>query len=720
MIRIFTAGGVIYCPSCLSQGRSSSRRSFITTQLKPKDERPYAKPMVQKLPVVKVWRDITPEELGRIISRDGDEVWEAMVTCGVDDLHEIKSISKILAYFKYRCDIIPKPEEDSGESKDESELKPKSGKMLIPRPPVVTIMGHVDHGKTTLLDSLRKSEIVKQESGGITQHIGAFVVSLSEPGVKVKVEQRKMKTEGIKSLVTFLDTPGHAAFHAMRQRGASVTDIVVLVVAADDGVMDQTVESINFAKNSKVPIVVAINKMDKVASSDMSKSIESLKRGLMAQGILLEEDGGDTQSVRISALNGSGLEELKEAILALAETLDLRSYGDGDSQGSVIESCLHPHRGRLATLLMRTGTLRRGDIIVAGTESWAKIRSMFDEWGNILSSVGPAIPVQIIGWKDESIPHAGDHVVQVSSEKRAKAYVEANIKKRQEQKFLDDMREAEKKGQQHLEKYKKHLEDKRSSDKKFAKFYRLGAKEAKEKMIQDDPDADKKINMIIKADVAGSLEVLLDVFGSYPNEKEVVKLDIIHYGLGPVTESDLDLASCFSNTFIYGFNIKNDPKIKMMAKKSGIPLKGFNVIYHMVDDVKSEISSRIPEVTRESVLGEAIVLQEFLLNEKNKKIPVAGCRCIRGCLKKASCFYRVIRSDYQQQQELILAENLVIKSMRHIKDEVDTINKDFECGLRFDSIQDSLPDLRFQTNDRIICYQIQNVKAKTKWTPQGF
>ena len=605
--------------------RSTFQPSFVLS-VRPKSDsgQRTTLPSTKKYPVIDVWPGISEEQLSRITKTSVDSIEEAMILQEVEDFRNFDNLVKVCLSLGFRCKHIKPPDEqEEPQQKHSVLLKPVPGKILIPRLPVVTIMGHVDHGKTTLLDSLRKSEIVKGEHGGITQHIGAFVVSLSDPGSKVKTTaQSRQSKERIKNLVTFLDTPGHAAFHAMRERGANVTDIVVLVVAADDGLMDQTFESLNFAKAAKVPIVIAVNKIDKVNMNDPSV-LEIIKRGLFSQGIVLEEDGGETQSVFISALEGTGLDNLKESILALAETLDLKSFSDGDVHSNVIESQVDPGRGRLATLLVRSGTLKRGDIIVSTNEeslAWAKVRAMFDEFGQVLESVGPGFPVQVIGWKDNHIPEAGDSLIQVRNEKKAKEYIVYKTRQLNEQKSLQDSIEGKKKYEYLEHKYREHIESKKkvmeSGSNPRSRFWKLRLSKDLIKYRTEDPDADKKINVVLKADVNGSLEVLLDVFSSYPNHREAVKVNVIHYGLGPVSESDIELSKLFPNTFIYSFNVKNPAAINVLAKQSNISIKSFNVIYHLVNDVKKEIENCLPELDQEVVVGEAVVLKVYSLIEK--------------------------------------------------------------------------------------------------------
>lgn len=652
-----------------------------------------AEQVKKKKQLIEIWEGMTPFDLAKATNRPIKDVHSAMKIKEMKELNGIKDISFVAGLLNFRCRVITNPKWITQQS--EIDYGPfKEGIKFMKRPPVVTIMGHVDHGKTTLLDALRKSELVKQEHGGITQHIGAFVVSLND---KSKADDK----------VTFLDTPGHAAFHAMRERGAKATDIVVLVVAADDGVMDQTIESIKFANNAHVPIIVAINKIDKVPN--FNKSLEIAKRGLMAQNIIFEEDGGETQAVRISALKGIGLDQLKESILVLAETLELKAYVDGYVQGVVLESSVNPKRGKQASILVQQGTMKKGDILWAGEGSWAKVRSMFDEWGNTMEKCPPGFPVQVIGWKDEHLPQAGDFVRQIENEKRAKMILSEIEKRELLAKFEEAEQESAARLEEHLKTYKPELEARRAAGIRYKRKKQIGPRE---KMIQ--PENDDRLNIIFKSDVNGSLEVFLDIIESYPNDNSPVKVNLIDFDVGSIIENDIEMASCFKNTIIYTFNIGlSSPKIASMAKEHNVKIKMFNVIYHLVDDLKAEISERLPLLDEEHFVGEGVVLQEFLINEKKKKVPVAGSKCSKGIFRRENCFYKVIRGEEMVQKDL------KISSMKHLKDEVKEIRKDFECGLRFEGIEGT-DGFRFQSMDRLICYEIKKVKQKTKWSPPGF
>ncbi|XP_075556004.1 mitochondrial translation initiation factor 2 [Dermacentor variabilis] len=646
-------------------------KPFVPSRTKPKN------------PVVKVWRNITLAELAKVIERPIDDIYEAIVfvenagqydhdDCEIDDADILFLILKRLGL---RGQLVAPPEQPSPkkEFQDAVRRPPADPSVLVPRPPVITIMGHVDHGKTTLLDSLRNTNVVDQEFGGITQHIGAFTVKL--PG---------------KDRITFLDTPGHAAFSAMRERGAMATDIVILVVAADDGVMEQTVESIRYAREANVPIIVAINKMDKPTAN-----IEHVKRGLIVHGIQMDDEGGDTQYVCISALKGTNLDKLTETILTQAELMEIKADPKGPVEGVIIESMGDQHRGKLSTALVQRGTLRKGAYLVAGL-AWAKVRGMFDEWGKPVQTALPGTPVQVIGWR--SLPSAGDVIIEVESEKRAQQVVHWRESQMQAEKDIEEYRAIQEKVQRHLVQYKAELEQRRAMGLR-KKRKRLTNRE-KEYTVDDTPC----LPIVVKADVDGSVEAVLDLLDTYHSHHKC-RLDIIHYGVGPVSESDVQLAQPF-NGIVYAFHVPVLGAAGSAAEEGNIDIRSYNVIYHLIDDIKKELGKRLPLLDEDEVHGEALVQQEFLINEGRKKIPVAGCKCTKGTLRK-NALYKLVRDS-----ETIHSGPLI--SMRHLKNEVESIKKDVECGLMF---QD--PNVRFKHGDILICYSIKQVPQETDWDP-GF
>ncbi|CAH1983017.1 unnamed protein product [Acanthoscelides obtectus] len=628
--------------------------------------------------VVDVWRDITLGELAKVLNKDINYVYELFLNVFSNpntQITDIKVLQQAIKRSGRRMRIIGKPSDEVEKTviKDAFPRPPPSKSELKPRPPVVTVMGHVDHGKTTLLDALRNSRVVDQEFGGITQHIGAFLVTLPSG-----------------ACVTFLDTPGHAAFSAMRARGANITDIVVLVVAADDGVMEQTIESIRMARQSKVPILVAINKIDS-PKADIART----EKMLVEVGIQVENLGGDVQAIPISALKRQNLDQLTEALILQAELLELGGDPTGPVEAAVVESKVHPLRGKVCTVVVQRGTLKKGNILVAGT-AMAKVRALKDAVSNPLSEVPPGYPAEIEGWRE--LPQAGDQVLQVESEKLAREIIKFREDQKQKEKSEIELKAIEEKIQQHERQYKEKLQLKR----RLGRF-RMKPEGPRKPEIQTDTDGPPSLPVIVKADVDGSLEAILDVLDTY--DSSICKLDLVHYGVGPVTENDLEMAEMFQGV-IYAFNVDVLTQIKQDAEQMEVPIKQHNVIYKLIDDVKEEINARLPPKEVEEELGEATVLQQFEITQGKKKIPIAGCKCERGFLKRTALF-RVIRKG-----EVIYEGHLT--SMRHLKSEVDVIKADTECGLQ---IEDK--NLSFEKGDRIICIEKKVVPQKTDWDP-GF
>lgn len=553
----------------------------------------------------------------------------------------------------------------------ERDVKPRPSAPeanLLPRCPVVTVMGHVDHGKTTLLDTLRGTAVAAGEAGGITQHIGAFTIAL-DTGEEV----------------TFLDTPGHAAFSAMRARGASVTDIIVLVVAADDGVMEQTKEVIKLAQSENVPIIVAINKIDKL-DADVDKAI----KGLAQMGIALEGYGGETQYVGISALKGTNLQQLVEAISTQATLMSLKAEHVGPVEGVVVESKTDTRRGKLSTAIVTRGTLRKGSVLVSGL-AHAKVRSMFDHNGKVVENTPPGKPVEILGWRE--LPSSGDIILEVDSEKTAHGILKWRQHKSLEDKALSEVDAIRAKQQEHDELYRKNREARLLSGKFKARTFGIRAKESA------PVDGVPRVCVIIKADVHGSLEAILDVLDTY-HSNDMCKLDIVHYGVGDVSEGDLELAKVF-NAIIYAFSVSLPKSVPKSTK-----IKEVNIIYRLVDDLKEAITQKLPPIPEEEVVGEANVLQLFKVTDHKKEVTILGCRCTKGVLKK-NLKFRVVR-----QGEVVHEGEL--SSMRHLKNEVDSIKKDVECGLRF-----SDPTIEVMTGDTIVCFEVIMKPQTTDWDP-GF
>lgn len=483
------------------------------------------------------------------------------------------------------------PTVDSGSKRDLRPAPvPEDVSSLPSRPPVVTIMGHVDHGKTTLLDWLRKSSVAAQEHGGITQHIGAFIVQMSSG-----------------KQITFLDTPGHAAFLSMRQRGANVTDIVVLVVAADDSVMPQTIEALKHATAAKVPIIVAINKIDKEDAR-----VDQVKADLSRHGVEIEDYGGDVQVVCVSGKTGQGMNDLEENIVTLSEVLDVRAESDGLAEGWILESSIKQY-GKAATVLVKRGTLRTGDFVAAG-KTWARVRVLRNEAGIEIHEAPPGTPVEILGWRD--LPEAGEMVLQAPDEGVAKTAVEYRI----------EMAEREESSAQ-LAEQEQRQRDKIAAD--------LAAAETEE--TATNPDAGPSIltqNFTVKADVAGSVEAVCASIQELGNNE--VQSKILRSGAGQITEYDIDHAAA-SNSIIVNFNNPVLPHIKLRAEEAKVKILDHTVIYHVVDDAKAALSDILPFNVTVRVQGEADILQVFPINLKKRVFRnIAGCRVRNGSIKRGS------------------------------------------------------------------------------------
>ncbi|XP_072713649.1 translation initiation factor IF-2, mitochondrial isoform X2 [Ciconia boyciana] len=585
----------------------------------------------KKIPLAKgeveIRQKMTIEELAQAMGKDIDHIYEALLYTDIDldslepdsILYEdhIKLVVK-KSGMKYKSAKLK--EEKERKNTDAVKRPPADPAVLTPRPPVVTILGHVDHGKTTLLDSLRKTQVASMEAGGITQHIGAFLVHLPS-GEKI----------------TFLDTPGHAAFSAMRARGTHVTDIVILVVAAEDGVMQQTIESIQHAKNAGVPLILAINKCDKPEADP-----ERVKKELLAHDVVCEEFGGDVQAVNISALKGENLMVLAEATVALAEMLELKADSTGLVEATVIESRKDKGKGPVTTAIIQRGTLRKGCVLVAG-KTWAKVRFMFDENSKAIDAASPGIPVEIMGWKE--VPSAGDEILEVESEQRAHEVVAWRTYVEQQDKMKKDVEVIEAKQKEHRMEYKKkqqtlaHLTWRQRKAVLYKANKHLMFLKPKERTEMDK----NVLSVIVKGDVDGSVEAILNILDSYDADDEC-KLDIIHFGMGDISETDISLAEAF-NGVVFGFSVKANESIKQLAAKKGIKIKLHNIIYKLIEDLKDELNSRLPPSVVEDTIGEASVLDTFSVTVGKNKIPVAGCRVQKGLLDKKMKFKLIRNGD---------------------------------------------------------------------------
>ncbi len=495
------------------------------------------------------------------------------------------------------------------------------------RPPVVTVMGHVDHGKTSLLDYIRRAKVAAGEEGGITQHIGAYHVE-TDNGV-----------------VTFLDTPGHAAFTAMRARGAQATDIVILVVAADDGVMPQTKEAIQHARAAGVPLIVAVNKMDKPEADP-----DRVKSELAAEEVVPEEWGGEEIFVPVSAITGDGIDALLDAILVQAEVLELKAAPDRRCRGVVVESALDKGRGPVATILVQDGTLRRGDMILAGQE-YGRVRAMFDEGGNPIEEAGPSIPAEVLGLS--GVPNAGDDVLAVADERKARDAAEQR---------------------------KQSSREGRLAEKQAAKLQNLF-----EQMGEGGSGETQSVNLVIKADVQGSVEALRDALTRLSTEE--IKVNVVASGVGGITESDASLAQA-SSAVIIGFNVRADASARKIIQEGDLDLNYYSVIYDAIDDVKKAISGLLGTETKEQILGLAEVKDVF---RSSKLGAIAGCLVIEGVVKRANPI-RVLRDN------VVIFEG-ELESLRRFKDDVAEVQAGTECGIGVKQYNDVKP------GDQIECFE---------------
>src|SRR3954464_4034604 len=502
-----------------------------------------------------------------------------------------------------------------------------------PRSPVVTVMGHVDHGKTSLLDALRHANVVSGEAGGITQHIGAYQVTSPESGKKI----------------TFIDTPGHAAFTAMRARGAKVTDIVVLVVAADDGVMPQTIEAINHAKAAKVPMIVAINKIDKPDAKP-----ERVRTELLQHEVQVESFGGEVVDVEVSAKNKTNLDKLLEMIALQAELLDLKTNSERPAEGTVIEAKLDRGRGPVATVLVQRGTLKVGDIIVAGAEM-GRVRALISDQGENLDEAGPSVPVEVLGFNGP--PEAGDRLAVVENEARARQVTS----------------------------YRAH--QKREN----AAASISGMRGSLEQMMSQLKTAGRKeFPLIVKADVQGSLEAILGSLEKLGTEEVAAR--ILHAGVGGISESDVTLAEGF-NAAIIGFNVRAHKEAAAAAKRNGIEIRYYNIIYDLVDDVKKAMSGLLAPTLRETMLGNAQILEVFNISKVGK---VAGCRVTDGTVERGANV-RLIRDN-------VVVHEGKLSTLKRFKDEVKEVQAGQECGMAFEGYGD------MRAGDVIECYRVETIQ----------
>jgi translation initiation factor IF-2 len=576
---------------------------------------------------IKVDEAIVLSELAKRMGVKAGEMIKVLMSMGVMATvnQSIDFDTAVLVAAEFNYEVEPATFEEEAVLKQETD----DPKKMRERPPVVTIMGHVDHGKTSLLDVIRKTHITEMEAGGITQHIGAYHVATA------------------KGYIAFIDTPGHEAFTAMRARGAKVTDIVVLVVAADDGVMPQTIEAINHSRAANVPIIVAVNKIDKANAEP-----DRVKRELAEHGLTPEDWGGDTIFVHVSAKENQGIDELLEMISLQAEVLELKANADKRAFGYVVEAKIDSGRGPVATVLVRDGTLHTGDAVVCGVH-YGKIRAMLNDRGTPVESAGPSIPVEVLGLS--GVPMAGDELIALADDKIAK---QVSIHRLQKQRT-----------------------------KELAQTNRLSLEKLYEQMQQGEV---KDLNIIIKADVHGSIEALQESLTGLSNDE--VRVNVVHAATGTISESDISLAAV-SNAIIIGFNVRPTPKVQAFAAEENVSMRFYNVIYDIIKDVKDAMVGMMESSFEEHVLGTAEVREVFQIPKVGA---VAGCYVTDGKIERGRTM-RVIRDG------VILYEGRNA-SLRRFKDDVKEVQAGYECGIGVENFND------IKVGDVLECYYLEEIK----------
>jgi len=615
--------------------RQRSLAAYRRAQQKEKDRRARLQGGAERERIVRevvIPETITVQELSNRMATRGADIIKFMMRQGqmvkMSDVLDADTAELIANEYGHTVKRVAESDVEDGLSGETD-----TDEALLPRPPVVTVMGHVDHGKTSLLDALRHTDVAAGEHGGITQHIGAYQVRL-ESGERV----------------TFLDTPGHAAFSAMRARGAKVTDIVILVVAADDGVMPQTVEAISHARAAGVPIIVAVNKVDKPDANP-----DRVLQELLQHEIVTEKFGGDTLAVEVSALRKTGLDKLIETILLQAEVLDLRANPDRAADAIVIESRLDRGRGTVATVLVKRGTLKRGDIVVAGA-AWGRVRAMTDERGQNLVTVGPSQPAEIMGLIE--VPDPGDALHAVESETRAREVADYRLRIKRE---------------------------------KAVASSGAGRNSLEQMMARFKDSTAKELPVLIKADVQGSAEAISGSLDKLAHEE--VRARIVHTGVGGINESDVQLAKS-SGAPIIGFNVRASKEARDLAEREGVEIRYYAVIYDLIDDIKGVMSGMLAPLTRETFLGNASVLEVFQITRVGK---VAGCRVTEGVVRKGAKV-RILRDN------VVIQEMGVLSTLKRFKDEVNEVVSGQECGMSFGPFQD------IKQGDVIECFNVEVVQ----------
>ncbi len=610
--------GKLTLNQALSGGEGGRQRSLAA--MKRKQERARQKAMGGPVEREKVMRTVQlPEaivvsELANRMSERVADVVKSLMTNGImatqNQTIDADTAELIIEEFGHKVQRV-----SDADVEDVIDAVEDSDEDLKPRPPVITVMGHVDHGKTSLLDAIRNAKVVSGEAGGITQHIGAYQVETDD-----------------KKKLTFLDTPGHAAFTSMRARGAQVTDIVVLVVAADDAVMPQTVEAINHAKAAEVPMIVAINKIDRPEANP-----DKVRTDLLQHEVIVEKMSGEVQDVEVSAINGTGLDELLEAIALQAELLELKANPGRAAQGAVIEAQLDVGRGPVATVLVEKGTLRQGDIFVVG-EQWGRVRAMENDKGARVKEAGPSVPVEVLGLN--GTPEAGDvlNVVETEAQAREIADYRANLAK-----------------------------EKRAAAGAATTLEQMMAKAKADENVAEMP-------ILVKADVQGSAEAIVQAMEKIGNDE--VRVRVLHSGVGAITETDVGLAEA-SEAPVFGFNVRANATARNVANQKGVEIRYYSVIYDLVDDVKAAASGLLSAEVRENFIGYAEIKQVFKVSGVGK---VAGCLVTEGVARR-SAGVRLLRDN-------VVIHEGTLKTLKRFKDEVPEVQSGQECGMAFENYDD--------------------------------
>jgi len=619
-----------------SEDAEERTRSLASVRRAREKQRQKERQSLQDDPSQKIFREvvvpetITVQELAnRMAERSVDVVKLLMkmdVMATANQVIDADTAEIVVAEFGHKLKRVSESDVEVGLSGEQD-----SDDTLQTRPPVVTVMGHVDHGKTSLLDALRETDIVSGEAGGITQHIGAYQITMAS-GDKI----------------TFIDTPGHAAFTEMRSRGAKVTDIVVLVVAADDGIMPQTIEAIHHAQAAEVPVIVAINKMDRPDANP-----QKVRTELLQHNLVVEDMGGEILDIEVSAKEKMNLDKLEEAILLQAELLDLKANPNRPAEGVVVESKMEQGRGSVATVLVQRGTLKGGDIVIAGAE-WGRVRAILDAHGKELKEAGPSIPVEILGLN--GTPAAGDDVVVVDSENRAREVCE--FRQRQQR------------------------------DKKAAASAR-GTLEQMFEKIKDGTEEAQGLPVVIKADVHGSVEAIMSALDSMGTDE--VKVDILHAGVGGINESDVILAQA-SGALIIGFNVRANPQARMLAKRDAVEIRYYSIIYNLTDDLRKALSGMLAPSIRETIIGNAEILEVFNVSKVGK---IAGCKVTDGHVSRGAKV-RLLRDN-------VVIHEGELAQLKRFQDDAREVQTGNECGMSFTNYQD------LKQGDVIECFEVEEV-----------